>query len=45
MAKKKGCSKKKDCNYNSNEKRKKNRTCGNCKSVMDYFFPQDKKSK
>jgi cytidine deaminase len=36
-------SQKKTCNYNSNEKKKKNRTCGICKTVMDYFFPPHKK--
>jgi hypothetical protein len=47
MAKKKikSRSKKKPCNYNSNDKKKKNRSCGLCKTVMDYFFPQDKKPK
>ncbi len=34
---------KKSCNYNSNDKKKKNRTCGICKTVMDYFFPPHKK--
>jgi hypothetical protein len=35
--------KKKPCNYKSNDKCKKNKKCGLCKSVLDYFFPQDKK--
>jgi hypothetical protein len=47
MAKKKPKSrtKKKPCNYKSNDKCKKNRTCGICKTVMDYFFPQNKDKK
>jgi hypothetical protein len=45
MTKKKIKAKKKPCNYNSNEKQKKNRSCGICKTVMDYFFPKDNKKK
>jgi len=37
--------KKKKCNYKTNDKCKKNKSCGNCKSVLDYFGIENKQQK